>query len=248
MSSTIPDPVPHGIIRVGTRLYGRNGTTTNPSYEGFRPILCLTQSSPYGSLGPYCLKNDNSHIFENTWQFSKIYKHVPASKQLYSRYDKTVIWDHPAETHMLNGQITEEYWCWRQRGLDAEHAIRYPVGRAHRNKCLYSFKSRDDPTPLDYIQARKEIYLPGYQELVVQEPKYTKLQTMLAKGQNLLIIEVDGPHQESMEYYKEKYGVADDFIENDTILVTPENMDIMLNDPKHAFGHGYCLGMSLLQM
>ncbi len=69
---------------------------------------------------------------------------------------------------------------------------------------------------------------------------------MLDAGQKLFIIEVDGPHQESLNYYKQTYGVGDDFIVNGSIDVTIPNMQIMINDTKHAFGHGYCLAMELL--
>jgi hypothetical protein len=100
---------------------------------------------------------------------------------------------------------------------------------------------------LDYIQARKEIYVPLYLESVIREAKFKKLQEMM-KCENLLIIEVDGPHSESMPYYKEKYGVNDDFIVDNTVLATKENLEILLNDPKHPFGHGYCLAMALLDL
>lgn len=73
-----------------------------------------------------------------------------------------------------------------------------------------------------------------------------KLKKWLQEGKNLLIIEVDGPHQESLDYYKEKYNVDDDFIVNSTMLATKENLEIMLNDTKHPFGHMYCLAACLL--
>ena len=60
-------------------------------------------------------------------------------------------------------------------------------------------------------------------------------------------MEVDGPHQESLSYYKTMYGVPDDFIIGNTMLCTQSNLDLMLNDPKHNFGHGYCLAWSLLE-
>jgi hypothetical protein len=47
--------------------------------------------------------------------------------------------------------------------------------------------------------------------------------------------------KERYTFYKETYNVGDDFIESDTILVNEDNMRIMLNDPKHPYGHGYCL-------
>jgi hypothetical protein len=94
---------------------------------------------------------------------------------------------------------------------------------------------------LDYIEARKNIYLPEYIKCIKNLVKFRELEKRIEKGENLLIIEVDGPHQESLDYYKEKYGVSDDFIEESTILATKENLDIMLNDEKRPFGHGYCL-------
>lgn len=55
------------MIRVGRRIY----TITDPSYEGFTPIICLTKSTEYGSLGPYELKDEDGRIMENSYQFSK---------------------------------------------------------------------------------------------------------------------------------------------------------------------------------
>lgn len=238
-----------GQIRVGTRKYDRNGGYVDPKYKDFIPIRVLTKSSEYGELGPYIVCNENGVIFENLWQFSKIYKKVPRSIQRYSRYDKTVIWDHPAEIHMdEDDNPTDDYWKWRQKGFDCKYAIRYPVGMYHRSNCICSLHEYKEHhyNELDYIEARKEIYLKEYHKCIKDLPRYDDLKKMLEEKKNLLIIEVDGPHQESMGYYKEKYDVKDDFIVNDTILVTKENMKIMINDEKHPFGHGYCLALSLL--
>jgi hypothetical protein len=196
---------------------------------------------------------------ENSWQFSKIYAKVPKSVQKYSRWNPMIIWDHPAETHFIpdqddptdfsKGQILPAYSVWRKKGMEAEHPIRYPVGFANRHKCLFSMADNPDGTlsePLNYIEGRKRIYVPLYCSLVEKEAKFIELQDMLNIGKNLLIIEVDGPHQESLEHYKTNYGVFDDFIEQDTMLASEENLRIMLNDPKHPFGHGYCLAMALL--
>lgn len=42
------------------------------------------------------------------------------------------------------------------------------------------------------------------------------------------------------------YNVDDSFIQNHTMLATKENLNIMIDDIKHPFGHGYCLAMALL--
>jgi len=183
---------------------------------------------------------------ENIWQFSKVYSQVPYSRQTYSRYDSTVIWEYPEEQHIMNNQLTQEYVNWRNKGMYNPYAVRYPVGYNHRHACVCSIT--DSGERCDYITARKKIYLPYYISLVKQTSEFHELKNMLNQGINLLIIEVDGPHQESLEYYKNKYSVSNNFIEGNTMLITPENINIMLNDDKHAFGHGYCLSMALLDM
>jgi hypothetical protein len=83
---------------------------------------------------------------------------------------------------------------------------------------------------------------------VKTQPLFKTLVDKLSSGINLLIIEVDGPHQEAIDHYKTKWNVKSDFIEQSTMLATPENLTIMLNDDKFPFGHGYCLAMALLDL
>lgn len=235
------------MIRIGKCHY-KNGKRIDPTFDGFLPIVCLTKSSKWGSLGPYVLTNEKGQIMENIWQFSKVYKNIPKSIQYYSKWNKTIIWNHPEEKHITeNGELTNEYFNWRIKGMNNKFPVRYPVGFKQRHKCLYSLKDVDG-SPLDYINSRKEIYLSIYCKLVKEQSQYKILQTFLEKGFNLLIIEVDGPHQESMNYYMNTYGVKSDFIENNTILATTENLKLLLNDSKHPFGHGYCLAASLLNL
>ncbi len=219
-------------------------------YPGFVPIVVMMKSSPYYSLSPYSLEINGSNL-ENIWQFSKVYEKIPASKQTYSRYDKTVVWEHPEETHVLfckdeSIELTDEYYAWRKKGFQNKYAVRYPVGFKHRNYCLGSLKDVNDEQLLDYIDSRKQIYVPNYIQAVQNKPQFLQLKDMLKLDKNLLITEVDGPHEESLDYYKKKYNVKDNFIEDNTILATKKNLEIMLNDSKHPFGHGYCLALALL--
>lgn len=254
-----------GQIRVGRRIYDRNGKYVDPTFPGFTQILVLTKSTAYGSLGPYELFDEHGRNMENIWQFSKVYSYVPAAKEFRSRYDRTVIWEHPAEEHVRVETIQKDdgsvekvykfspaYLRWREKGMRAKEAIRYPVGFNARHTCLFSFAENENgeiiKEPLDYITARKRIYSPVYCRLVREKPQFKELQDRLRKGENLLILEVDGPHQESLDYYKEKYGVGDDFIQANTMLCTEKNLSIMLNDSKHPYGHGYCLASALLNI
>jgi len=233
------------MIRVG-RIKYNGGAKQRPSYPGFKVIEVMTASTAYGSLSPFILQDDQGYIVENIWQGSKVYKNVPKTHCTYSRWDKTVIWEHPAEKHVdKDGKLLDAYWAWREKLVKNPYPVRYPAGYANRHNCLYALWEGEK---LGYIEARVAIYLPLYCELARKERQFAILQRMLECGDNLLIVEVDGPHQESLEYYKENWDVADDFIEQDTILVTEENMTIMLNDERHPFGHGYCLAMALLDM
>ncbi len=242
-----PEPRGIGKIRVGKILYGK-GSTTHPAFEGYTPIVVMTKSSKYGSLGPYVLKNsDGREIMENLYQFSKVYATVPKSRQTYSRYQPDiVVWDHPEEVHTdAKGNPLPAYWKWREKGLKCAYPVHYPVGKAHAKNCLYSLKEKGGPR-LSYIEARKEIYLPKYAKLVHRQGQFTELQHRLKRGENLLIIEVDGPHQESLSYYQETYKVDSNFIEQNTMVANYANLEIMLADSKHIFGHGYCLAAILL--
>lgn len=237
------------MLKVGRCTYDIKGNRIDPVIPTFTNIIVLMKSSLYWELSPYYLKDANGYILENKWQFSKVYEMVPKSIQTYSSSDKTVIWNHPEETHIVKGKLTQKYWNWRKKGMSNKYSVMYPVGYNNRKKYLYSLKENNDGTfsdKLDYIQARKEIYIPEFCNLVRKQKKFSELKTRLEKGENLLIVEVNGPHQESLPYYIGRYNVNKDFFINGTVDVTEDNMKILLNDQRHNFGHGYCLGMALL--
>jgi len=178
-----------------------------------------------------------------------VYEQIPKTVQRYSRYSNKIIWDHPAETHVVDGNLTPEYYAWRTKGMNCPYHVRYPVGFHHRHNCLYALAEENGHIvneQLNYIDSRKKIYIKEYCRLVKLQPKFQELKNRLEGGENLLIIEVDGPHQESLDYYKEKYNVDNNFIQNSTMLINENNVNIMLNDDKHPFGHCYCLAMALL--
>lgn len=244
------------MIRIGRIIYNPYPKAVKPSLENFETIEVMTKSSKYGELSPYCLTDEKGVLMENKWQFSKIYEEVPDIVVHKNYYDKTIVWSGNKERHVkqLNSDeygITNEYWKWRNKGFSCEHPIRYPVGKNYSKKCMGAISTipseTDEVELLGYIDARKKIYLPEYVKLVKKHPTFKKLKEKLKKGINLLIIEVDGPHQESLSYYIEKYNVGKDFISDNTMLATKENLEIMLNDSRHPFGHGYCLAIALME-
>ena len=233
------------MIRVGKIIY-KQGKKIIPSYTDFEIVEVMTKSSKYGELSSYELRDDQNRIMENIWQGSKVYEKVRETVCTYSKYDPTVVWNYHEETHVdAEDTLKDEYFVWRKKLQNNPYAVRYPVGFNYMKECICAFKDDEFDNPLDYIEARKAIYVPIYTELVKKCKKFKVLKEKLSKGVNLLICEVDGPHQESLDYYIEKYHVNSTFIESNTIMATRENLNIMLNDDKHPYGHGYCLASAL---
>jgi len=135
--------------------------------------------------------------------------------------------------------------------MNAPDAIRYPVGfsPSARQSCLYSLLPSATPDSigpsLSYVEARKQIYVPFYVASLQQEPQYKELLRRFNGGESMLICEVDGPHQESLDYYRDKYGVPSDWIQGHAIRCTEDNWNILVEDTKHPFGHGYALAGAL---
>lgn len=244
-----------GQIRVGRIIY-RDGKPVHPTYPGFKPIVVMTPSSQYGDLGPYVLRDKKGRLLENVWHSTKIFEVVPKTKQVYSRWDSKIIWEHPTERHVdkkedesLKSRPNRNYWRWRRKLSYSEYPIRYPVGESKqvRKSVLYFLKKKNGEK-MDYITARKKIYFHIYKKSVKKSPKYQTLIDMLERGEKLLIIEVDGPRIERLSYYKKKYDVPNNWIENNTILMTQQVVNILVEDLEASYGHGYCLSMCLMNL
>lgn len=245
------------MIRIGRRAYIGKRFVDPPLPDGFIKIIVMIKedlkNNEYGSLSPYSITDEFGFLIENRWQFSKVYPTVPDTKQPYSINNPQIIWQHPKEDHIdANGNVTQDYLVWRKKGMQNKDPVRYPVGMKFRHTCAFSLLDVNpqgivtNKEKLNYVDARKQIYLKYYCGNVKDHPHFKLLKTMLDNGQNIMIVEVDGPHQESLDYYKSNYNVKDDFIVNSSIECNIQNMKILLNDTKHAFGHGYCLGIQLL--
>lgn len=240
------------MIRVGRHSYERR--LAAPGFETVN-IMMKSHGPQYVALSPFELKDEDGRLMENLWQFSKVYARVKRTTCRYSRFDARVIWDHPAEVHVGDdGKLTPEYVAWRAKGFANPDAVRYPVGFHGRHACLGALLdehavAHTDPSGhlLGYVEARKEIYQPLYMRLARRRPEYRELLEKLRRGENLLIVEIDGLHQESLPYYVDTYGVDAEFIQDGSMPATIAHLDLMLHDTKHPYGHGYCLARALLE-
>ena len=148
-----------GKIKVAKYFPGK----PQPQTEGYTNILIHTSPAGLGGpLSPYVLRNEHGQLLENIWQFSKVYEIVNALKTPLSRFHPdTIIWEHPREIHFKDGELTEDFWAWREKGMNNLYAVRYPNGFKGRTKCLFAVwpgNNDEEDVKLNYIEGRKRIY------------------------------------------------------------------------------------------
>ena len=211
-------------------------TKRAPISRGFRNVV-IHVNDP---LSPYIVKNEQGQILENIWQFAKVYPEVKAQRIPVSRWkpNGAVMWEHTAGKHLVENVLTPEYFEWREKGMNNQYAVRYPVGFHDRHKCVFSWWNGER---LDYIQARKKIYCGEYKRLIQNDPAFLRLKERLDSGENLQIAEVDGPdHTLTFPPY-DRLGPTEKGLTMDY-----ETTEILLNDTRKPFGHGYTIAALLL--
>lgn len=150
-------------------------------------------------LGPvYLYQNFVAKNVENAWQFSKVYK-----------------------THLdENENPSTDYFIWAQNGWNSSWGIRYPMGKGKVPE--YSFWNGEK---LNYIEARKRIYIPLYASAVKNSQAFLQLEEIYLKNKVLTLFDFDG-------YYVQVNSI-DDLIK-------------IVNDPHKKMGHAFVLSMLLL--
>jgi len=115
--------------------------------------LSDTQGKLFGSI-----------VFENLWQFSKVYK----------------------EHLTPDGWPSAEWFEWRIKGWADRWAHRYPMGKGRRPEYSYW-----DGEKLGYIEARKKIYAPIYAEHVVKTVCYSLLEELYTEHGEVTLKDYD---------------------------------------------------------
>ncbi len=152
--------------------------------------------SPF-KLGPIALYGSyTARIFENAWQFAKLY----------------------AEHADTNGEPNSHYWTWAQNGWNSNTAFRYPAGKGRKPVCSLWNGRR-----LNYIEARKQIYIPLYQEAVKRTSAYQTLERLYLERGRLTLFDFDG-------YDHRQLGMS---------------LKDVINCPTRICGHAFVLAMML---
>ena len=220
------------------------GDWLHPFLPGYTTIPILTKSTnKWGLIGPYELKINTNVIFENYWQFSKVYKCSPTVT--INQYGN-IIWQYPFTQFLTNSEPNDNYWKWRKTGFSHKIAVRYPVYKRNSSKCLFAIPENDKTKKLDYISSRKEIYIKEYLNCLSNNKLFNELQSLFDSGTNLIISEVDGFHSHNAQYYKDKYpDLLNEPLEFGIINSSINNMKIKINESIDPAGHAYPIVMKL---
>lgn len=119
------------------------------------------KNGTFKDLSPFVLPAPPARLFENLWQFSKVYKE-----------------------HLNQYSLpTQSYYRWRERGYRASIPHRYPMGKgAVPEYTLWR------GTNLNYINARKLLYAPEYAKNVRETESFKQLQNCYGKYRDSLIL------------------------------------------------------------
>jgi len=117
-------------------------------------------------LSPFVLEAPPAKNLENLWQFSKVY-------QCHVGFD---------------GLPNQDWHYWRTTGWSNPQAQRYPMGKG--TKPIYSYWKG---LTLDYINARKLIYIPEYAGNVIKTSSFRNLVTLdkMCVADNKLLVLLD---------------------------------------------------------
>ena len=139
-----------------------------------------TSSGPFKDLspfyvGPYFFNHPKTGLMscrrmENLWQYTKVYPQ-------YADQD---------------GNPTPAFFQWMSDGFSNQRAVRYPIGKGV--KPLYSWWG---DYKLDYIMARKVIYIPHYAERVRYAGSFSKIRVIL-RNHDVALLDFDGYDHLSM--------------------------------------------------
>jgi hypothetical protein len=137
-----------------------------------------------------------SQNMENAWQYSKVYS------QFVDKDDN----------------ITEHYFVWARNGWKQGYANRYPMGKGAVPKFSYW-----DGKRMDYVDARKKIYVPLYYRAVKDTGAYKILRDMYLSNDVIYLWDFDG-------YRNDLLGM---------------NLVDVLNCPDRKMGHAFVLARML---
>lgn len=186
----------------------KNTTSKIKDYKDYEKINVLKwKNSKYKALCPYYLKTDGKEeyvnrgniIFENFYQGAKMYDKVYKNKVYPSRFyvnDANYLWWNFIPLNENGDVIVDEndeidydnYLNWRNSLWNCANPIRYPnkIHRRKNTKFSIIIDKKNKIHKLNYLQARKRIYVKEYIRLVKKLPEYEQLLDKLKENKKFI--------------------------------------------------------------
>jgi hypothetical protein len=234
-----------------------------PNIEGFKnyPIHSQgpgTTAAPWKFLSPFYIgpiefidfegEIQECPIFENYWQGHKVWKKVGKQNQRKTKTAKGVkerytVWEWPAETHLDKDKNPNDKWYkWHDALLTNELPVRRPNGKAIPEYAWYYNEKTKKHEKLGLVESRKKIYIAELKKLYRKSPAYKKLSKDFKNGQDMVLIEPDGPWA---ELYPDGKEVTLDLLKK---WVSKTNYKEEGHPEKYfPYGHGYVAAMCLFE-
>ena len=127
------------------------------------------------------------------------------------------------ESYWQSGKVYED--IPRQKTLNYWQTLTAPKRRYPGSKGKRVLYAEWNGNQYNYVESRKQVYVPEYYALIKDKPSIAKYQQLLQQGTNIVVYDFDGPRnadgrpqciEVSTAFYIEK-----------------------INDTTHPFGHGY---------
>jgi hypothetical protein len=162
-------------------------------------------------------------IFENYWQYGKIFKEL---KHLDEKNNTTDTW-----VKFRNNGYKKLTGDRHPKGTKSDKVdYTYKKGDKTFNKwkyynacCSEYYSKNGRKETLDYIKSRKRVYVPVYASMVRDTEFFNLLKKQVDNGHNILILDYDGPR--NVDYLEVKIDMLKEKI----------------NDKSAPFGHGYVI-------
>ena len=107
---------------------------------------------------------------------------------------------------------------------------RYPKGKGKAILCA-RFEGYEDKGDMDYVTARKTVYVKEYYDLIKDRERTLYWKKLLEEGQSITIYDFDGPRTDDK-------GVT-------CLELNEDLLRDKINDLKFPFGHGYVVACAL---
>ena len=176
-----------------------------------------------GELGQLYLVDVTSSSVKYRDHFSPM--KIPNSGDYYGFHCFENFWQSGKVYQDVDRKKQIEWWKNQVKGKRV-----YPSGKQHR--VLYAEWSEINTKRYNYIESRKDIYVPYYHNLIKDDLVLKQLKEKVMQGINIAIVDYDGP--------KKNDGSPD---------ILEVNLDVLktkINDPRFPFGHCYVVSSELL--